>query len=128
VEERAMTTVILIAVISIVAALLFYSVAVWWNWLNKRLKPRHLVLFYLGLTCDILATALMRSSVPEITYDLHTIVGLTALGLMLMVTVSGTYAVYRNSDPVLNNFHKVGMPIWFFWVVSWLTGVVVGIK
>ena len=123
-----MPTVILIAVITIVAALIFYSVAVWWNWLNKRLKPRHLVLFYLGVACDSLATALMRSTVPEITYDLHTIVGFTALGLMLIVTATGTYAVYRNSDPMLNNFHKFGMPIWFFWVVSWLTGVVVGIQ
>ena len=123
-----MPTVILIAVITIVAALIFYSVAVWWNWLNKRLKPAHLVLFYLGLACDILATALMRSTVAEMTYDLHTIIGLTALGLMLIVTASGTYAVYRNSDLMLNNFHKFSLPIWFFWVVSWLTGVVVGIQ
>jgi len=123
-----MPTVILIAVITIVAALIFYSVAVWWNWLNKRLKPIHLVFFYLGLVCDALATGLMWSTVPEMTYDLHTIIGLTALGLMLIVTVSGTYAVYRNSDGMLNNFHKLGLPIWFFWTVSWLTGVVVGIQ
>lgn len=123
-----MPTVILIAVITIVAALVFYSAAVWWNWLNKRLKPRHLVLFYLGLTCDILATALMRSTVPEITYDFHTIIGLTALVLMLIVTATGSYALYRNNEGMLNNFHKFGLSIWFFWVVSWLTGVVVGLQ
>jgi uncharacterized repeat protein (TIGR03987 family) len=108
--------------------LIFYSVAVWWNFLSKRLEPRHLVLFYLGLACDMFATALMRSTVPEITYDLHTIVGFTALGLMLIVTVSGTYAVFRHNERLLTNFHKLGLPIWFFWVVSWLTGVVVGIQ
>jgi uncharacterized repeat protein (TIGR03987 family) len=127
-EERVMPTVILVAVITIVAALIFYSIAVWWNWLNKRLKPRHLVFFYLGLACDILATELMRSTIPEVIYDLHTIVGLTALGLMLIVTASGTWAVYKNSDRMLNSFHKFGLPVWFFWVVSWVTGVVVGIQ
>jgi len=123
-----MPTVILIAVITIVAALVFYSIAVWWNWLNKRLQAKHLVFFYLGVFCDALATALMRSTIPEMTYDMHTIVGLTALALMVIVTLIGTYAVYSKNESVLTSFHKFGLPIWFFWTVSWITGVVVGLQ
>jgi uncharacterized repeat protein (TIGR03987 family) len=127
-EKSVMPTIIIIAVISITAALIFYSIAVWWNWLTKRLQPRQLVLFYLGLACDILATGMMKSSVAEVTYDLHTISGYTALALMLSVTVTGTYATLRHDDRILENFHKFGLPIWFIWVVSWLTGVVLGIQ
>lgn len=123
-----MPTIIIIAVVSITAALFFYSVAVWWNWLNKRLEPRHLILFWLGLATDLLGTAMMKSSVDEVTYDLHTISGYTALALMLVVTLSGTYAVLRHNERILENFHRFGLPVWFLWVTSWITGVVLGIQ
>lgn len=123
-----MPTIIIIAVISITAALIFYSVAVWWNWLTKRLKVWQLVLFWLGLAGDLLGTAMMKSSVETVTYDLHTISGYTALALMLVVTLTGTYAIFRHNERILNNFHKFGLPIWFVWVTSWLTGVVLGIQ
>ncbi len=123
-----MPTVILISVISISAALILYSIAVWWNWARKRLEPRHLVLFYLGLVCDMAATAMMKSSVAEVTYDLHTISGYTALALMFIVTMVGTYGLYQHNDRILNNFHRFGLPIWFIWLISWLTGVVLGVQ
>jgi len=121
-------TIIIIAVISITAALLFYTAAVWWNWASKRLRLSHLILFWLGLAGDILGTAMMKSSVETVTYDLHTISGYTALALMLTVTLIGTYALLQNKEGVLNNFHKLGLPIWFVWVISWITGVVLGIQ
>lgn len=123
-----MPTVIIVAVISITAALIFYSVAVWQNWLKKRLEPRHLVLLYLGLFCDVSATAMMKSSVTKVTYDLHTISGYTALALMVIVTIVGTYGLYQHNSRVLNSFHKFSLPIWFIWIASWLTGVVLGVQ
>ena len=123
-----MPTIIIIAVISITAALLFYSVAVWWNWLTKRLELRHLILFWLGLATDLLGTAMMRSSVETVTYDLHTISGYTALALMVVVTLAGTYAIFQRNESILTSFHKFGLPVWFVWVTSWITGVVLGIQ
>jgi len=121
-------TIIIIAVISITAALLFYTAAVWWNWTNKRLELKHLILFYLGLAGDILGTAMMKSSVEEVTYDLHTISGYTALVLMLIITAAGTLALMQKSERVLTNFHKFGVPVWCIWTISWITGVVLGIQ
>ncbi len=123
-----MPTIIIIAVISITAALLFYTAAVWWNWTNKRLELKHLILFYLGLAGDILGTAMMKSSVEEVTYDLHTISGYTALVLMLIITAAGTLALMQKSERVLTNFHKFGVPVWCIWTISWITGVVLGIQ
>jgi len=121
-------TIIIIAVISITAALLFYTTAVWWNWATKRLEIKHLVLFWLGLAGDILGTAMMKSSVETVTYDLHTISGYTALGLMLIITLAGSLAIMQNNERVLTNFHKFGVPIWCIWTISWITGVVLGIQ
>jgi uncharacterized repeat protein (TIGR03987 family) len=121
-------TIIIIAVISITAALLFYSIAVWWNWLSKRLEIKHLILFWMGLAGDFLGTAMMKSSVETVTYDLHTISGYTALALMLTITLAGTYAIFQQNERVLTNFHRFGMPIWCLWTISWITGVVLGIQ
>ncbi len=123
-----MPTIIIIAVISITAALVFYSFAVWQNWRAKRLEFRHLVIFWFGLAADLLGTAMMRESVESITYDLHTISGYTALLLMFTVTTVGSYAVFRHKEQLRNNFHKFSVPIWFFWALSWITGVVLGIQ
>lgn len=123
-----MPMVIIVAVFSITAALIFYSIAVWWNRARQRLEPRHLVLFYLGLICDIAATAMMWSSVEKVTWDLHTISGYTALGLMFVMTMVGTWGLSRHNERVLANFHRFSVPVWFIWVISWLTGVVLGVQ
>jgi len=123
-----MPTIIIIAVISITAALIFYTLAVWQNWRAKRLEIRHLVLFWIGLACDMTGTKMMRDSVEELTFDLHTISGYTALALMLVVTLSGTYAVLRHKERLRDAFHKYSVPIWCFWALSWVTGVVLGIQ
>ena len=123
-----MPTIIIIAVISITAALIFYTAAAWWNWATKRLNVQQLTLFWLGLAGDLMGTAMMKSSVETVTYDLHTISGYTALGLMLCVTLIGTYAVFQQNERILTNFHKFGIPIWFIWTTSWVTGVVLGIQ
>ncbi len=123
-----MPTIIIIAVISITAALIFYTLAVWQNWRAKRLEIRHLILFWFGLATDLLGTAMMGASVEEITFDLHTISGYTALVLMLTVTFLGTYAVIQHKDGIRDNFHKFSVPIWFVWALSWVTGVVLGVQ
>ena len=123
-----MPTIIIIAVISITAALLFYTAAAWWNWANKRLEFKHIVLFWFGLAGDMLGTAMMKSSVETVTYDLHTISGYTALVLMLIITAAGTLAIMQKNERVLTNFHKFGIPVWCIWTISWITGVVLGIQ
>jgi len=124
-----MPTIILVSVISICAALVFYTCAVWMNFFKKRLTTTHAVLFCCGLATDIAATSGMAASVEgRVTYDLHTISGYTALFLMLVVTISGVFAVVRKHEGLLANFHRVSVPVWCIWMVSWITGVVLGLQ
>ena len=43
-------------------ALVFYSIGVWSERIQGKLKPWHLVFFYLGLVCDTWGTGLMIES------------------------------------------------------------------
>ena len=49
--------------IAINLALLFYSIGVWSERIQGRLKPWHLAFFYGGLVCDTIGTGMMSSIV-----------------------------------------------------------------
>jgi uncharacterized repeat protein (TIGR03987 family) len=122
-------TIILVSVISITAALIFYTVAVWWNFRTKRLEMKHMVLFGLGMLTDVTATSMMAASVEgKVTYDLHTISGYTALVLMAAITLTGGFAMVRDHQGLRANFHRFSVPVWFVWVGSWITGVILGLQ
>lgn len=123
-----MRPIILVSVISITAALIFYTVAVWRNWRSQLLTVGTIVLFWCGLATDVLATTMMRMSVEKTTYDLHTISGYSALALMLALTLVGTGALVIRKDDLLKSFHRIAMPVWVLWALSYATGVIVGVQ
>ena len=64
----------LIAAISVItSALVFYTIGVWGERLQKRLKFWHLVFFLLGLLADSVGTALMEN-IARLTH-LHDEIG-----------------------------------------------------
>ena len=55
-----MSKELIIAIIFMNLALLFYSIGVWSEKIQKTLKPWHLAFFYLGLICDTTGTGAME--------------------------------------------------------------------
>ena len=123
-----MRPIILVSVISITTALILYTVAVWRNWGMKLLTTGQIILLWLGLAADVLATRMMAMSVEETTWDFHTISGYTGLTLMAILAAVGSWAKWSTQEYVLAGFHRVAMPVWIIWVVSYLTGVLLGIQ
>jgi len=124
-----MKPIILISVISITTALLLYTIAIWRNWRMKLLTTAQIVLLWLGLAADALATQMMGLSIEgEIVWDFHTISGYTGLILMAVLAVAGTWSKWKNREAVLTSFHRYAIPIWIIWVASYATGVVIGIQ
>lgn len=123
-----MKPIILVSVISITTALVVYSIAVWSNWRAKVLSVTHIALLWIGLAADALATRMMGLSVEETTWDFHTISGYAGLGLMAILAIVGSWAKITDREDILKSFHKYAVPVWVIWVVSYLTGVVIGIQ
>ena len=61
------------ASIIMAAALAFYSIGVWGERIQGRLKPWHLVFFVLGLICDTWGTGLMFEYVGGLTFGCCTL-------------------------------------------------------
>ena len=109
------------ASIIMAAALIFYSIGVWGERIQGRLKPLHLVFFVLGLICDTWGTGLMFEYVGGMTFDVHGITGLIAIILMLIHFVWALIVLLGKDENAIQNFHKFSVVVWLIWLIPYFS-------
>jgi uncharacterized repeat protein (TIGR03987 family) len=123
-----MTTLIIIAVIFSTAALFFYTVGVWSERISKRLKYWHVRCFLFGVITDALGTWLMFENLGYIKFTAHTVSGFIAFFLMVFHYFWALIALKSGNEQRLANFHKFSISVWWIWMVSYLSGMVLGMQ
>jgi uncharacterized repeat protein (TIGR03987 family) len=113
-----------IAIIAINAALLFYSIGVWSEKFAGRLKPWHLVMFWIGFIFDTTGTTLMADIAGGLKFNLHGITGALAIILMLGHAIWATIVLLTKQEKRIQDFHKLSIFVWLVWLVPFLTGMV----
>ena len=114
------------ATIIITLALAFYSIGVWSERFQGKLKPWHLVFFVLGLICDTWGTGLMLDFAGGLTADIHGISGLAAILLMLVHAVWAFIVLLRKDEKMIFNFHKFSLVVWFIWLIPYFSPMIFG--
>jgi len=114
------------AVIIINLALLFYSIGVWSERLQGRLKTWHTAFFWLGLVCDTWGTGMMFDFVGGMSFDIHGISGLLAIILMFVHAIWATIVLLRKDEKMIVNFHKFSIFVWLVWLIPYFSPMVVG--
>jgi uncharacterized repeat protein (TIGR03987 family) len=109
------------ATIFITAALIFYSIGVWSERISSRLKPWHLLFFYLGLICDTIGTGMMFDYAGGMQFDLHGITGMVAILLMFVHAVWATIVLLRKDEKWIKNFHKFSVVVWLIWLIPYFS-------
>ena len=109
------------ASIIITSALVFYSIGVWSERIQGKLKPWHLAFFVLGLICDTWGTGLMFEFVGGMTFDVHGITGLIAILLMLVHALWALIVLIKKDEKAINNFHKFSLIVWFVWLIPYFS-------
>lgn len=115
------------ASIIISAALVFYSIGVWSERIQGRLKTWHLVFFILGLICDTWGTGLMLDFAGGLTLDLHGISGLLAIILMFIHALWALAVLIRKDEKALTNFHKFSLFVWLIWLIPYFSPMIFGL-
>lgn len=117
------------AIVTINLALIFYTIGVWSEKLQGKLKKWHLTVFYLGLIFDTTGTTLM-SKIAKGGFQLnfHGITGLLAIILMLIHAVWATVVLVKNDEKAKANFHKFSIIVWIIWLIPFLSGAIFGIS
>ncbi len=113
-----------LASIIITVALVFYSVGVWSERIQGRLKPWHLVFFILGLICDTWGTGLMLDFAGGLTFDIHGVSGLLAIILMFIHAVWAAVVLVRKNENAIENFHKFSVLVWVIWLIPYFSPMV----
>lgn len=109
------------AVIIINLALIFYSIGVWAERFQGRLRAWHTAFFWLGLVCDTWGTGLMFDFVGGMSYDVHGYSGLIAIILMLVHAAWATYVLWRKDEKMILNFHKFSIFVWLVWLIPYFS-------
>ncbi len=123
-----MDTKLILAIITITLALVFYTIGVFSERKSKTLRLSHVIIFWLGLIFDSTGTTLMSSIAqsPNI-FNLHGITGILAIGLMLFHAVWATVVLVKKDAKQLTGFHKYSIMVWAIWLIPYFSGMVVGI-
>ena len=115
------------AIAAITSALIFYTVGVWSEKIQKVLKPWHLAVFWTGFVFDTIGTTLMSRIAGEVfQLNLHGITGLLAIALMLFHAVWASIVLAKNNEQARAKFHKFSLVVWIIWLIPYLTGLVMG--
>ncbi|MBC8507504.1 MAG: TIGR03987 family protein [Anaerolineales bacterium] len=109
------------ATIIITLALVFYSIGVWSERIQGKLKPWHLIFFVLGLICDTWGTGMMFEMAGGMQFDVHGITGLIAILLMLVHAVWALVVLVRKDENAINNFHKFSVVVWIIWLIPYFS-------
>ena len=124
---------LIIAIVLITLALIFYTTGVWAEKLGGRLKRWHAGAFLAGLAFDASGTAVMVSIAESGgARQGGTAGGLTAvmawtggLALVLMAihAVWAIVVLVRGRESELANFHKLSLWVWLIWLIPYATGM-----
>ncbi len=118
------TTVLPIIIITL--ALLFYTIGVWAERLQGRLKLWHLVFFWLGLVADTWGTGLMIDMAGGLTADIHGVTGVVAIVLMLVHAVWASIVLLRRDEKAIRSFHKFSLLVWLIWLIPYSSPMLLG--
>jgi uncharacterized repeat protein (TIGR03987 family) len=122
-----MTATATVPMIIISLALIFYSIGVWSERIQGKLKPWHLVFFWMGLVCDTWGTGLMIEMAGGLTFEFHGVTGVFAIVLMMIHAFWASVVLIRKDEKMIRNFHKFSLVVWFIWLVPYLSPMVINL-
>jgi len=124
---------LIIAIISITLALVFYTVGVFSQRKSNTLKKWHVITFWCGLLFDITGTLIMQRiasesniQIPQVQAMIHGITGALAIILMIFNATWATYILYKNDEKKKKTFNRLSITIWAIWLVPYLIGMIIG--
>jgi uncharacterized repeat protein (TIGR03987 family) len=109
------------AAVAISLALGCYSIGVWSERLQGRLRPWHLAFFWVGLVFDTWGTGLMFEYVGGFSFDVHGISGVIAIILMLIHAVWATVVLARRNERLIHSFHRFSLLVWAIWLIPYFS-------
>lgn len=118
---------LILAIITITLALLFYTIGVFSERRSGTLKKQHVATFWLGLVFDTTGTTIMSGMAKGGgLLSPHGITGALAIILMLFHAVWATVVYRKKDEQRLHSFHKFSIIVWCIWLIPYVLGMFIG--
>jgi uncharacterized repeat protein (TIGR03987 family) len=108
----------------ITLALVFYSIGVWSERFQGRLRPWHLAFFWLGLAFDTWGTGLMFEMAGKLNFDIHALTGVLAIVLMMIHAIWATLVLTRRDERAIRDFHRFSLTVWSIWLIPYFSPMI----
>lgn len=121
------STTLTLAIIFINLACLFYTIGVWAERIQLRLKWWHTGFFVAGFICDTIGTTAMSvlsGSLFKLTF--HGITGNAAILLMLFHAIWAVIVLLKKNETMILKFHRFSIVVWIIWLIPMVSGMVFG--
>jgi len=116
------------AITFISLACLLYTIGVWAEKIQKKLKGWHVFVFWGGFIFDTLGTSAMGSLSGGIFQaNFHGITGMIAILLMLFHAIWASIVIIRKDENMKLNFHKFSIVVWIIWLIPMVSGIMYGV-
>lgn len=121
---------IIAAICVISSALIFYTIGVWGERLQKKLKFWHIIFFLLGLIADTVGTSLMEhiAELPHLHNEIHTVTGMVAILLMFVHASWAIWTYVKGSAKAKKHFNRFSIVVWCIWLIPYLIGGYLGMR
>jgi uncharacterized repeat protein (TIGR03987 family) len=123
-SKRVLSMLLIIAIVSMVTALVLYTIGVWGEKLAGILRFGHLGFFWAGFLFDTTGTTIMTRMAGSFNFNLHGVTGLAAIVLMLAHAIWATTALLTRQKNVLQGFHRFSLGVWAIWLVPFVSGMI----
>lgn len=114
---------LIISIISMVLALICYSIGVWGERISGRLMKWNLIFFWIGFAFDTTGTTMMSIMSKKFQFDIHGVTGLLAILLMIFHAVWATIVLFNKNEKLISKFHKLSLFVWAVWLIPFITGM-----
>ena len=109
---------LIIAIIAITSALVFYTVGVFAERRARILKKWHMLVFWIGLCCDAAGTTFMtliaNSGAAESGIGVH--------------AAWATVTLVKKNQKQMQIFHRFSMFVWMVWLIPYFIGMFMGME
>ena len=115
------------AIVFINLACLLYTIGVWAERIQRRLKWWHVLFFWSGFACDTIGTtamSLISGSLFRLTF--HGLTGNAAIVLMLFHAGWASIVLLKKNELTILKFHRFSILVWIIWLIPIVSGMVFG--
>ncbi len=124
------THFLIVAICVISSALVFYTIGVWGERIQKKLKAWHVAFFVAGLFADAVGTGLMEqiAQMTGLQDNLHTITGIIAIVLMFIHALWALWTYFKGSRKAKAHFNRFSIVVWCIWLIPYCIGIYLGMS